>query len=125
MAIVLLFKQQREQEKIKALETSRLQHELKYLKAQINPHLFMNTLNNPPLVVFITAYAEYAVDSYKVQAVDYLLKPYGFEDLQRAASNVMKRWELRVRSKISKKKEEEPSDSSSFCADDRSRTYTP
>ena len=54
---------------------------------------FVRNLNNPPLVVFITAYAEYAVDSYKVQAVDYLLKPYGFEDLQRAASNVMKRWE--------------------------------
>ena len=54
----------------------------------------VRNLNNPPLVVFITAYAEYAVDSYKVQAVDYLLKPYGFEDLQRAASNVMKRWEL-------------------------------
>lgn len=55
---------------------------------------FVRNLNNPPLVVFITAYAEYAVDSHKVQAVDYLLKPYGFEDLQRAASNVMKRWEL-------------------------------
>lgn len=55
---------------------------------------FVRTLSNPPLVVFITAYAEYAVESYKVRAVDYLLKPYGFEDLQRAAANVLKQWEL-------------------------------
>lgn len=46
LVLVLLFKYQREQEKIKALETARLQHELKYLKAQINPHFFMNILNN-------------------------------------------------------------------------------
>jgi len=46
LVLVLLFKYQREQEKTKALETSRLQHELKYLKAQINPHFFMNILNN-------------------------------------------------------------------------------
>lgn len=46
LVLVLLFKYQREQEKTKALETARLQHELKYLKAQINPHFFMNILNN-------------------------------------------------------------------------------
>lgn len=46
LVLVLLFKYQREQEKIKDLETARLQHELKYLKAQINPHFFMNILNN-------------------------------------------------------------------------------
>lgn len=46
LAIVLLFKYQREQENRKALDSMRLQEELKYLKAQINPHFFMNMLNN-------------------------------------------------------------------------------
>ncbi|MBD5345742.1 MAG: response regulator transcription factor [Bacteroides sp.] len=39
-----------------------------------------------PMIVFTTAYAQYAVDSYKLAAVDYLLKPYSFADFQRAAS---------------------------------------
>ena len=34
---------------------------------------FVKSLVDPPLVVFVTAYAEYAVDSYKVRAVDYLI----------------------------------------------------
>lgn len=46
LAIVLLFKYQREQENRKVLDSIRLQEELKYLKAQINPHFFMNMLNN-------------------------------------------------------------------------------
>lgn len=60
----------------------------------INGLDFIKSLSNPPLVVFITAYAEYAVDSYKVRAVDYILKPYDFEDFQRAASNLYKQWKL-------------------------------
>lgn len=51
---------------------------------------FVRALSDPPLVVFTTAYSEYAVDSYKVRAVDYLLKPFGFEDFQRAAYNLQK-----------------------------------
>ncbi|MBQ3251570.1 MAG: response regulator transcription factor [Bacteroidales bacterium] len=51
---------------------------------------FVRALSDPPLVVFTTAYSEYAVDSYKVHAVDYLLKPFGFEDFQRAACNLQK-----------------------------------
>lgn len=46
LAIVLLFKYQREQEHRKLLDSMRMQEELKYLKAQINPHFFMNMLNN-------------------------------------------------------------------------------
>lgn len=46
LAIVLLFKYLREQENLKMLENMRMQEELKYLKAQINPHFFMNMLNN-------------------------------------------------------------------------------
>ena len=37
-------------------------------------------------VVFTTAHAEYAVDSYKVNAIDYLLKPISYEDFLRAAA---------------------------------------
>lgn len=50
---------------------------------------FVKSLTNPPIVVFITAYAEYAVESYKVRAVDYLLKPYSFDDFSRVAGNVL------------------------------------
>lgn len=46
LAIVLLFKYQREQEHRKMLDSMRMQEELKYLKAQLNPHFFMNMLNN-------------------------------------------------------------------------------
>lgn len=49
----------------------------------------IRTLPNPPLVVFTTAYAEYAVDSYKVDAVDYLLKPFTLEDFQRASFKLL------------------------------------
>lgn len=53
---------------------------------------FVRSMSNPPMIIFTTAYAEYAVDSYKVHAVDYLLKPYSFEDFQRMADNLMQRF---------------------------------
>lgn len=50
---------------------------------------FISSLPERPMVVFITAYSEYAVESYKVMAVDYILKPFGFNDFQRAASKLL------------------------------------
>ena len=46
LTIVLLFRMQKEQEKMQQLEKAGLQHELKYLKAQLKPHFLMNMLNN-------------------------------------------------------------------------------
>lgn len=53
---------------------------------------FVKVLPEMPLVVFKTAYSEYAVESYRVRAVDYLLKPYTFEEFQRAADYVQQQW---------------------------------
>ena len=54
---------------------------------------FVRSLAVPPLIVFTTAYAEYAVDGFRVNAVDYLLKPFGMQDFQRAAQKVKERYE--------------------------------
>jgi len=54
---------------------------------------FIKALVAPPLVVFTTAYAEYAVEGFKVNAVDYLLKPFGLQDFMRAANRVRERLE--------------------------------
>lgn len=51
---------------------------------------FIASLPTCPLIVFTTAYAEYAVTSYQFAAVDYLLKPYDFATFQRAANKLYK-----------------------------------
>lgn len=69
---------------------------------------FIESLANPPLVVFITAYSQYAVDSYRLSAVDYLLKPYGFAEFQRAANKLLKTFtsNLQQRESLSKNTED-------------------
>ena len=54
---------------------------------------FVRSLVAPPLVVFTTAYSEYAIDGFKVDAVDYLLKPFSLDDFRRAALRVKERYE--------------------------------
>ena len=55
---------------------------------------FVRSLAAPPIVVFTTAYSEYAVEGYKVDAVDYLLKPFGLDEFRRAAEKVRRQHEL-------------------------------
>jgi len=52
---------------------------------------FVKSLTVPPLIVFTTAYSEYAVEGFRVNAVDYLLKPFGMQDFQRAANRLKER----------------------------------
>ena len=56
---------------------------------------FVKSLSTPPLIVFTTAYSEYAVEGFKVDAVDYLLKPFGLDDFKRAANRLQERLEVR------------------------------
>lgn len=61
----------------------------------INGIDFVKTLVTPPIIVFTTAYADYAVEGFKVNAVDYLLKPFGLDEFRRAAEKVRVQYEQR------------------------------
>ena len=56
---------------------------------------FVRALTDRPMVVFTTAYSEYAIDGFKLDAVDYLLKPFSFADFSRAAAKANSLYELR------------------------------
>ena len=55
---------------------------------------FVKSLTNKPYVVFTTAYSEYAVEGFQVEATDYLLKPITFSNFLKAANKVKNLIEL-------------------------------
>ncbi|MEI6697257.1 MAG: LytTR family DNA-binding domain-containing protein [Bacteroidota bacterium] len=57
---------------------------------------FVKSLTNKPFVVFTTAYSEYAVEGFQVDATDYLLKPITFSNFLKAANKVKNFIELTV-----------------------------
>ncbi len=57
---------------------------------------FVKSLNNPPKVIFTTAYSEYAVEGFKVDAIDYLLKPISYADFLKAAERAKERIKPKV-----------------------------
>ena len=83
------------------------QHEVEAIFLDINmPNLsgldFAKSLNHDhnkgPIMVFTTAYSEYAIEGYKANAVGYLLKPYGFDEFEAAAQKVKDICEIRQQS---------------------------
>jgi DNA-binding LytR/AlgR family response regulator len=56
---------------------------------------FVKSLSKKPFIVFTTAYSEYAIEGFKVDATDYLLKPIGYKDFLKAANKVNHLFDLK------------------------------
>jgi len=51
---------------------------------------FLKNLSHPPKVIFVTAYRDYAVDGYELDAVDFLVKPVSFERFVKSITKVQR-----------------------------------
>ena len=52
---------------------------------------FLKTLDRSPMVIFTTAYPEYAVEGVEANAVDYLVKPFSFERFLKAVNKAIEK----------------------------------
>jgi len=60
----------------------------------LNGMELVRSLKQPPMVIFTTAHSEYALEGFKVDALDYLLKPIGYTEFLKAANKALKQFQL-------------------------------
>jgi DNA-binding LytR/AlgR family response regulator len=90
-----------------ALEAFQVLHEtpvdVMFLDIQmpgINGLNFLASLKNPPKVIFTTAYHQYAVDAFELEAVDYLVKPITFERFTKAVQRISGKVEETIKTPV-------------------------
>jgi DNA-binding LytR/AlgR family response regulator len=55
----------------------------------------LKTLTDPPMTIFTTAYSEHAVESFELNTLDYLLKPFSFPRFLKACNKALEQFQLR------------------------------
>lgn len=66
----------------------------------INGIELAKSLKNPPMIVFTTAYSEYAVEGFNISALDYLLKPISFDRFLKAIDKAKNLFELKENASV-------------------------
>ena len=59
---------------------------------------FIRSLKNKPLFMFTTAYSEYAIDGFELDAIDYLLKPIAYDRFEKAIEKAMEYYAIKKNS---------------------------
>lgn len=60
--------------------------------------LNQQVITTPPMIVFTTAFDHFAVDGFRVNAIDFLLKPFSYEEFLRASNRALRQAALKVNS---------------------------
>lgn len=60
----------------------------------INGIDLVNRIQSKPMIIFTTAYKEFALEGFELEAVDYLLKPFGFERFEKAVQKAFSQYKV-------------------------------
>lgn len=75
---------------------------------QLNGTDFLKTLKDKPKVIFTTAYSEYAVEGYELDAIDYLMKPVPFDRFLKAVNKAYQQVAVKNDTLLTEEKKSDP-----------------